>query len=342
MSDLEHRHEWKPHPETLEIYACDTCGETTPPCPNVTNFRDQTPCGRPLDTHNRICETCLTTERQVLTDIRAAWHHLGTHATILQLGDIDRDARTTGKVEGTIPVPIGAADRVHGQDDFEHILGVVAATPSRTVLDLLRDPDNIIDVLHEHAEEWATQANTRATGNVLDWLTGRMLWAANTLDPDQWDDYRREARKVRWSLRRTAGILPERHDAPCPDCGGKVVQDWADRNGNPYDDGLSDVIRCTQCRVLFPDRGRFDYLNLTTLRALPETHPDAEVTLKEARAVLPRARRNTINVAIHRDRKRTTTPRRIPERGTNHRGDPLYRLGDIIDVLTTNLGESAS
>src|SRR5690606_10774117 len=101
--------------------------------------------------------------------------------------------------------------------------------------------------------------------------------------------------------------------------------------------GLSDLLRCTgDCRTTWSDRARFDYLNLTTIRALSYTHPDALVTLADARAAAPMVKRNTINQRIKRDRDRaarTGKPRAIPERGTDLRGRPLYRLGDLLGDL---------
>ncbi|WP_163540825.1 hypothetical protein [Occultella kanbiaonis] len=325
MTTETHVHEWIEERvlcERLSQFACSSCGHSTAGCNT---------CNQPLETANAICDRCLTREREVLADTRRAWDLIDQpHRDVLPIGSIDHDTRTTGRDDTPI-VPIGAADRATGQDDFAVILDITKANPSRTVLDLLRDPENVLDVLHERADDWATQADTTATGDVLAWLTSRLLWAANTLPTADWEDYRNEVRQVRWKLRHIAGITPERNIAPCVHCGGKVVQDWADQHGRPFTDGLSDTLRCTGCGTTWGDHARFDYLNLTTVRALPETHPDALVTLEEARAALPRAKRNTINQRIKRDRDREKAgrPRLIPERGENLRGQALYRLGDL-------------
>lgn len=329
----QHRHEWIHDVQLCDLrgtFVCSECGATTAECNT---------CGDPVTTSaNLICQRCLDREREVLTHIGEAWKEIGPDKVeILQLGTIDHDARTrrpTVDHPDQVSVPLGAGG-LDSPDDFEELYGILRADPSRSLLQLLHDPANIIDALHEVAEDWAGQRGVTASGNVLTWLGENLLWAAQTLPDDAWLDYRRLARHVRHRIRHVAGLLPERDPIPCLHCGAAdtVVQDWIDKHGRPYPTGLSDTLRCMACGYVWDDRAHFDYVNLTTVRAAPVRYPDAKVSLAEARAALPRARRNTINVAIHRDRKRPADQRRIPEVGRDRRGEPLYRLGDIAAAL---------
>jgi len=319
MRALEHRHLWAKTEEGG--YACEDCDETTGACPNT---KQRGRCGRPMETLNRICDKCIARELRLLDRVRTAWHSLDSSVLdVMELGSVDVDATTSGELEE--PVQIGAADRYRAQDDFG-VLGPMKATPAA-----LKDPENVILLLHERCYDWALRRGEQPSGDVLEWLKRHVVWAVNTLEPGEWDDYRSLVRGSEWQLRRMAGLLPDRNPAPCVNCGGKVVQDRADMNGEPLLRGRSDTLRCVRCAERWSDRLRFDYLNLTTIRKLPETHPDAHLTLEQIRTVLPQARRNTINVALHRDRKRAE--RRIPPRGEDLRGQPLYRLGDVVRVL---------
>lgn len=321
---MRHEHLWAKADE--DTWACEDCGEETPACPST---RQRGRCGRPNDTLNRVCSACIARERKMLDRVRTAWHSLDSSVLdVMELGSVEVDAWTSGEIEE--PVQIGAADRYRAQDDFA-ALGPMKATPTA-----LKDPENVILLLHERCFDWAEHLGTHPSGDVLEWLSAHVVWAANTLEPQEWDEYRSLVREVEWQLRRMAGLLPDRNPAPCVNCGGKVVQDRADMNGEPLLGGRSDTLRCVRCAEQWSDRLRFDYLNLTTIRKLPETHPDVCLTLEQIRTVLPQARRNTINVALHRDRKRAQ--RRIPERGQDHKGQPLYRLGDVAQVLQLSCG----
>lgn len=332
----QHRHEWIQDIALCEprsTFMCSECGATAAECNT---------CGHPVTTSaNLICQRCLDREREVLAHIGEAWKEIGPDKVeILQLGTIDHDARTrrpTSKYPDQVSVPLGAGD-LDSPDDLELIYGILRADSSKSLLQLLRDPANIIDALHEVAEDWAGQREVSASGNVLTWLGDNMLWAAQTLTYQEWSDYRSTVRTVRHRIRHVAGMLPERDPIPCLNCGeaDTVVQDWIDKHGRPYPNGLSDSLRCMACGYVWDDRAHFDFLNLTTVRAAATRFPDTLVTLEEARAVLPRARRGTINVALHRDRKRPPDQRRIPQRGTNAVGLPLYRLGDIASNVSTS------
>jgi hypothetical protein len=334
VTDQHHRHEWIQDRGLCELrssYSCSSCGLTVAGCNT---------CDRPNESSNLICLRCLDSERAVLDHIREAWRIIGPdRVEILRLGTVDHDGRTrppTMRHPDRVSVPFGAAPRyaTDARDDFEVIQGIMRARPDRSLLDLVRDPENVMDALHEVAEDWASQRGVEASGDVLKWLGESMLWAAQTLDADDWVDYRETVRKVRFKLRHVAGLLPEKDPIPCLHCGepDAVVQDWIDRDGRPYRTGLSDTLRCQSCGFVWDDRAHFDYLNLTTVRAAPETHPNARVTLAEARAALPRARRGTINEVIRRDRQRPPERRRIPEVGRTRAGEPLYRLGDVARV----------
>ncbi|WP_159622686.1 hypothetical protein [Ruania rhizosphaerae] len=315
MTD-HHTHTWTPADDTG--FACAHCEATTPVCGT---------CGdRPLEDAIAICRPCLTAERRILTTTATLVDQLpGNAREILGIKAIRYDHTPTGGGDG-LPFGIGSDD----DDPVE--LAAIAATRG-TVIDLLRQPDNVLDVLHGWADAWTdAQQLPPWSGSVFDWLAGTLTWAAANPDASEWHTYREEARLVRSRIRTLAGLAPEREPAPCVHCGGKVVRDWTDPDGHPHDRGLSDVLRCTGCGTTWGDRHRFDYLNLTTLRALPETHPDALVTVEDARLAVPTARRNTINQRLKRDRDRAAAgaPRRIPERGEDVRGRPVYRLGDLL------------
>lgn len=338
------RHRWIDEFELIEVgkgecepaptgrFVCEQCGETSSACNT---------CGRAVGSSLLICDRCLEREREVLVHIQEAWRLIGSaNVEILQLGTVDHDARTraaTSKYPDQVSVPVGAGNRydLDARDDFELYQGIMRANPNRTLLQLVRDPENVMDTLHEIAEDWASRREVKAEGNVLTWLGESMLWAAQTLDLEDWDDYRATARKVRGKLQGIAGVLPQRDPIPCQECGepDSVVQDWIDKHGRPYKNGLSDKLRCIKCGFVWDDRAHFDFLNLATVRAAPLNHPDTLVSLVEARASLPTARRNTINKALSRDRHRSLAQRRIPERGKNAYGEPLYRLGDIATAL---------
>lgn len=174
--------------------------------------------------------------------------------------------------------------------------------------------------------------------NLLRWLEGHLVWAANNPDQSDWPVYLEEANTVRRRLRRLVGLAPEIEPAPCVECGGQVVRDWT-----PID-GLSDARRCTRCGMKWTDQPHLDFVNLTTLRALPRTRPDELVTADMAKAALPTSRRAQLRLVLHRDRKRLAEGKepRLPIRGTDERGRALHRLGDVWIAADPDVGVTAA
>lgn len=305
-------HAWTPTSDAT-MYACTECTETTHACHT---------CARPCPDANLACPSCLTRARRTLDDTREAATTPYTYG-ILGLKAIRYDTeRTTGAA--TVEDPRGSTPaRVPDGELFE-LTGRVGID----LIAILRDPPNVLEPLLDWADRWAETRNENAHGsNVFDYLASRLLWAANNPEVSLWHEYLAETHAVRARLRRLVGLAPTHHPTPCVHCGGAIIQEQTDR-------GLEDRLRCTGCGMDWRDREHLARVERTHAVLAPAEKPDTLVTLEEARAALPTVRRGTINVAIHRDRKLPDEQRRIPERGKNRRGQPLYRLGDLADTIT--------
>lgn len=307
MSDLLHAHEWT---ETPSGYACTECDENRDPCNT---------CNRINHSHNRTCHPCIIKIKQRLERAHNAYLHIPDGQRVssgIQAVRYDKHrSRTTGIHISNDP----------GEDDPDEIQTLHIANPNRHIIELMRDPTNVIQSLHDWADDWAETLDTQWDGNVFTWLKDHTIWAAN--NHPAWNDYLNDLNHVIRRFYAFAGLTPQPDRAPCVHCGGTIVQDWADKHGNPNNDGLQDLLRCTGCGLTWNDHAHLDPLKIQTIRSAPFKYPDTLVTLKEARAALRNIKRNTINQAISRDRK--NDPRQIPEHGTNQRGETLYRLGDI-------------
>lgn len=333
MSD--HAHEWTENPNplgTIDAYACTGCGETTARCGTC-----QKPSLGPRGAASAllICEGCAREERYVLEDIRSALSHC-------------LDAEGSGALAATRY----DRDRIKGSRSSD--------APRTTVAD-------VVDLLHQWADLWVTQAAALGTTipvgrDPLDTLRSGIMWAAHHPGPSQWHGYvsRGGIRHVRAMARGIAGLYPRAENAPCVYCGGRVVRDWVDKRWEPLPGGLSEELRCTGCKATWtPTKHqtateRWDYTKRHHLQALPAVKPDHLVTLEEARLVWPSIPRQTINSWITRDEERVAAyeealdaweaaldagedvgeapdhvVRAIPLRGYTERGVPLYRVGDL-------------
>lgn len=300
----QHTHEWidaTQLADTTRTYVCTGCAEETAGCNT---------CGDPLNTAGTTCDRCITRAKRLVTDTAEA---LATvpfhHAEVMGLRAVryDRDRITTSADDERLPFGL---DRVVEDPD---------AVAQR--IEAAKYPATAVDVLVGWAGAWADTRGDTPPSSWWTYLVDHTLWAAQNPDTSGWHDYLGEARRVRATVRRLLGINPERQPAPCVHCGGTVVQEWTPR-------GLDDVLRCQRCGLTWRDRSYLDYANLHTVHALPETHPDALVTLEDARRVIPAVKRNTLNQWVSRG---VLTPATVePGRPARDvRGALLYRLGDI-------------
>jgi hypothetical protein len=219
-------------------------------------------------------------------------------------------------------------------------------------------------VLESWAAWWRELRDEPGRGNLADtcdYLRSRSLWAAQSFE--EWPDYLTELREVRREVRHIIGVdtTPVREVVPCVHCGATITREWTEQ-------GLADLRQCRGCGLTWIDAAHLAFINRDTLLALPATHPDVSVTMEQARKVWPKIPRNTWNQALGRDQRkadawdayladlRTSTwtipqpkhPRRhvriAPERGTDERGDVLYRLGDLARIaerITAGIGRKA-
>ena len=123
--------------------------------------------------------------------------------------------------------------------------------------------------------------------STIDRLKGFHVWAAHNPEASDWRAYLKAMRSLRASARRIAGLLPERIAEPCVMCGGDVVQDWSDGDWMPLETGLSDTVRCTRCGTTWGDRLHWHFTMRNHIVELPAEHPDALVTIEQARMIWP-------------------------------------------------------
>lgn len=318
MSGGEHAaHEWVTDGTTKPAsYTCTGCTDTTTGCMQ---------CDKPLETNLAICNPCLHKARRLVQDVIDAINTVPFHhAEIMGLRSPRYDT-----------------DVVHASADRDRLpfgLDAIIEDPADGRISAAKHPDTAIDTLHDWADLWADARGDTLTHDRLTYLVDHTLWAAQNTDASLWDTYLDEARQVRATIRRLLGLDPVKEPAPCVYCSGPIVREW-------LPDGLDDTRRCLRCGTTWPDEERLRFTNRHTVFALPDTHPDTLVTAEDARRILPDLKRNTLNQAIKRDRDATNqadyTPR-LPVRGTDVRGQALYRLGDITQLLTTTMQGSAA
>ena len=222
--------------------------------------------------------------------------------------------------------------------------------------------------------EHAGPSNTSAS----DYLRGHHMWAAHHPDESRWLAYLEAMRKLRHEARGVAGLLPLRHPEPCVHCGGRVVQDWADRWWKPLETGLSDVVRCLGCGMTWGDRAHWLFSTRQHIVDVPAIHPNSLVTLAQARMIWPEVPAGTWRWWVHRDQQAweasvvsavtwwqarraredgawqaweavgwtlgmlieapPLAQRMMPERG-HRRGVTLYRVGDMLTLVQRRVEE---
>lgn len=298
-------HQWTHQPEAIESerFACAECSITSPACVVTRTGDDGSEALHATGTALLLCERCHRAERGVLADVvDALGHYQRPTPPAVKAARYDRDVLRSSASDG------------------------------RSTAEQLRD---LAEVVESWSEMWAEANGEQPPKWPLDWLAGRILWGAHNPNASAWEDYRREIRQLRHTARRLAGLLPQRQAGPCVRCGGDVVRDWADEHWRPRHDGLSDHLRCTGCGTTWGDRGHWDFVNGYTIALLPRSHPDAQVTLEQARKIYPEVPAATWRSWLLRDRERTEAgePRLMPEQGWDVRGQGLYLLADLTALV---------
>lgn len=298
MND-QHHHNWQPADNG---YTCTECAELTTGCNT---------CNRPLETALLTCDRCINRARDLIrsieTDLNTVPFH---HAEIMGLraARYDRVLVTTSDDAARLPFGLDAI-----VEDWED-----------TRIEAAKSPTTATDTLYEWACAWADKRDAPHPWDWATYLKDHTLWAAQNPDLSGWHEYLVEARRVRATIRQLLGIEGEKEAAPCVHCGGAITREWTDH-------GLEDTRRCQQCGITWPDEHRLNYANRHTVIGLRLTNPDMLVTIEEAKAILPEARRGTLDTWARRGIENPDNAK-FPIRGRNVRGTPTYRLGDIADA----------
>lgn len=232
----------------------------------------------------------------------------------------------------------------------------------------IASPDGIMGELWGWVARWTEHAGP-SNAAALDYLRSHHMWAAHNAEASRWPEYLKAMRSLRHQARRIAGVLPKRLPEPCVHCGGQVVQDWADQWWKPLETGLSDVVRCTGCGVTWGDHARWLFSTRQHVVDLPALHPDALVTMAQARMIWPEVPAATWRSWAQRWREdgealieraltwweaekawraglrpgyaaegwqgpgeAPSVAGWLPERGEDH-GAPLYRVGDLAALV---------
>lgn len=218
-------------------------------------------------------------------------------------------------------------DRVStGEDDLRLPFGLDAIVSDLDAgrIGALKNIPDALAVLDRWAERWASVRGVEVgEQSSIEFLAEHVLWALQNQDVSAWPEFKVEARQVRALVRRLLGLLPVREAVPCVHCGGQVVREWTD-------EGLSEVRHCTRCSMVWEHEVRLRQTNAQVLQALPETHPDHLVTLEEAK-VLWRGRVPAARFDVWANRWA------FEAHAVNERGVPLFRLGDVAEVVEAYL-----
>ena len=209
---------------------------------------------------------------------------------------------TCGRASGSALLLCPSCERRASEvlDGIEHALGLWERTPRSPMrspgdMRLVRgggtaaeitDPSDIESRMLAWCARWAEHTGA-SNVEPLSYLKSRHLWAAHNPETSDWREYLAAMRRLRASARGLAGLLPQRVAEPCPLCGGVVVQDWSDESWEPLETGLSDIVRCTRCATTWGDRTRWRFTMRHHIVTLPGDHPDALVTLEQARMIWP-------------------------------------------------------
>lgn len=329
----QHRHSWEPAEDGG--FVCPDCPATAAAC---------VVCQRVCEV-GRTCESCVSRARNDVREVRDLYRQLpDVIASIAGLHAVryDRAGRGSGsgtRITGGEAMVLAVDARIGGE-----VLGRHESSVDPSLLAAERaDPPSVLAILTWWEDCWRderheTGADRTTVEAASTYLVTHMEWAAQK--SGLWDDYRADVRSLLFRLRNLTGntTRPVRSRIPCVVCGGATDP----RTGKPYpvirkwtDTGLSEVHECTNpaCRASWPTATAYSFVQHLRALAAPMTDPDLLVTVEQARAALPDLRRNTLNQILKRDRDRAPEPPRLPQRGRTVRGEPLYRLGDITNLV---------
>ena len=240
-----------------------------------------------------------------------AWRCAECEATCATCG-------TCGRPSGTSLLLCRDCER-HAErvlEDIEHALGhylrpdrslmrspmAYTLTPPGSGKVLLATPADVDGAMWHWVARWTELVGDPSNIAAAEYLRTHHLWAAHHPEVSDWPEYLKAMRRLRHAARRMAGLLPQRLPEPCVHCGGDVVQDWADEHWDPLEDGLSDTVRCTQCGMTWGDRSRWRFTTRQHIVETPGAHPDALVTLEQARLIWPDVPAATWRQWLKRDR----------------------------------------
>lgn len=333
-----HQHTWAQIDEPTN-WACTDCPATATTC---------TDCNRILNTHGRVCDDCTSEARTDLYETRDLYLQLpdiiaataGLHAVRYDRGTTTARSNDTTIIGGAAFVlagPGNSADRglQLGRGETSEAIAHLSAAEQT-------DPPSVLAVLTGWEDAWRIEqgqpAATRTSVDAAtDYLVQHVNWAAQ--HSGRWTEHRADIRALRNRLRSVTGTSqpPVTEAAPCVHCGGTITRSWSD-------EGLADVRQCQQCGTSWPSEERLRHTNHLRILAAPTTDPDTLVTAEQARLALPDLKRNTLNQILKRDRERLEAWRehqtgpipeaRVPEMGRTVRGECLYLLGDIAQLIT--------
>jgi len=329
------RHEWT---ATERGWRCTECGAESATCGT---------CGEPSGTNLLLCERCKARADRVLDDIAKALRYY------------ERDPRSPVASPGDMRLVAIRSNRGRGG---------------------IETPGQIEDALWAWVARWTEYVGAQRS-DAYDALKSMHQWAAHNVEASGWHEYGRDALRLRHHARRIAGLLPKRLPEPCVHCGGRAVRDWATREWEPRRDGVSDTVRCTSCHRTWDDPRAFAFTTRQHIFDLPNVRPDALVTLEQARTIFPDVPAATLRGWVFRDRQAWdqsveqaqvwwgarcaweaggatweawaeygwTEPgdpppfaeMMMPEHG-RERGVPLYRVGDIYELVMRRVDQSRS
>ena len=318
------KHDWTEHED---VY--DGTGNLISRVYQCADCEETTPacvqCAKPVGTAILICERCIQRERWVLHDIDAMLDQY-------QPDPVSHHSRPRYDLTNT-----------KGGTNGEHLT-----------------PDDIKARLQWWATLWATKLGEQAGDDVTGYLRSRIIWAAQNQAESQWVEFREQTRATRGHARLIAGLAADRYPRKCAYCGGVLVQDRTDKQGQALPTGRADAIRCTGCGEDWPDEQSWYRMQRYQITMLPGEYPDAMVTLEEARVIYRHIPSATWRDWLRRDRDRhrrsversdawqderdafetagkigpwtkppTIVERELPERGYRDAKTPVYRLGDL-------------
>lgn len=207
-------------------------------------------CNRPSDTTLLLCEPCRREAARVLDDI--------AHALSLWEPEPRSLVKSAGNM-ALVPVPSSSGGGTQTADGIE-------------------------GELWRWVGRWTEYTTPENTG-WLGFLSGHLIWAAHHPAQSSWLEFLSHTRRLRTAARRVAGLLPRFMPQPCAHCGGPVVQDRADHHWNPLTGQLPDTVRCMRCGRAWDDPILYAFSNRQHIVEAPDEHPDAWVTLEQARMI---------------------------------------------------------